>query len=316
MAADAGAAPARLPVFYSAAYVRAAHEFDTTRKAAWVADSLAERPINGVELLEPRPLDEAELGAVHDPAYVAAVRTGTPRSLAESNGLPWDAGLWEAVCASSGGAVAAALAALRSGGVAGSLSSGLHHAKRGHGDGFCTFNGLALAALAALAAGASRVLVLDLDAHCGGGTRELLGGDPRVRIVDLAVDSFDCYTPGRGDTLDLVGRAEAYLPTLSRRLRELDSEAFALVLYNAGMDPFERCEIGGLRGMTGGLLAERERTVFRWCRQRGLPVAFVLAGGYTNRGFPEHALVRLHRATIAAAADTDGDQEDPAFRLR
>jgi acetoin utilization deacetylase AcuC-like enzyme len=309
MAADAGAAPARLPVFYSAAYVRAAHEFDTTRKAAWVADSLVERPICGVELLEPRPLDEAELAAAHDPAYVAAVRTGTPRSLAESNGLHWDAGLWEAVCASNGGAVAAALAALHSGGVAGSLSSGLHHAKRGRGDGFCTFNGLALAALAALAASASRVLVLDLDAHCGGGARELLGGDPRVRIVDLAVDPFDFYTPGRGDTLDLVGRAEAYLPTLSRRLRELESEAFALVLYNAGMDPFERCEIGGLRGMTGGLLAERERTVFRWCRERRLPVAFVLAGGYTNHGFTKPELVELHRYTLVAA-DADEGQYD------
>ena len=183
-----------------------------------MADSLAERPIGGVELLEPRPLGDAQLAAIHDPAYVAAVRTGTPRSLAESNGLAWDVGLWEAVCASNGGAVAAALAALRSGGVAGSLSSGLHHAKRGHGDGFCTFNGLALAARAALDAGAARILVLDLDAHCGGGTREILGGDPRVRIVNLAVDPFDFYAPSRDDTLDLVGRAEAYLPTLSRRL--------------------------------------------------------------------------------------------------
>jgi transposase len=49
---------ARLRVFYSASYVRAAHEFDTTRKAAWVADSLVERPIRGVELREPKPLDE------------------------------------------------------------------------------------------------------------------------------------------------------------------------------------------------------------------------------------------------------------------
>ena len=75
------------------------------------------------------------------------------------------------VCASNGGAVAAARAA-RAGGVAGSLSSGLHHAGRDRGAGFCTFNGLVLAARAALSEGAARVLVLDLDAHCGGGTHE------------------------------------------------------------------------------------------------------------------------------------------------
>ncbi|MDP2769724.1 MAG: amidohydrolase family protein, partial [Giesbergeria sp.] len=56
------------------------------------------------------------------------------------------------VCASNGGAVAAALAAIAEG-VAGSLSSGLHHAARGRGAGFCTFNGLALGVRAARAAG-------------------------------------------------------------------------------------------------------------------------------------------------------------------
>ena len=73
-------------------------------------------------------------------------------------------------------------------GCAGALASGLHHARRSHGAGFCTFNGLALATIAAIDAGARRVLVLDLDAHCGGGTDELVGRNPKVRILDVAVD--------------------------------------------------------------------------------------------------------------------------------
>jgi acetoin utilization deacetylase AcuC-like enzyme len=63
------------------------------------------------------------------------------------------------------------------------------------GQGFCTFNGLALAARAARSAGAEHILVLDLDAHCGGGTHELLGGDPGVSQLDVAVDRFDRYSP-------------------------------------------------------------------------------------------------------------------------
>ena len=153
---------------------------------------------------------------------------------------------------------------------------------------------------------------LDLDAHCGGGTHELLGGDHRVRILDVAVDPFDFYAPGRDNTLDLVGCAEAYLPTLPRRLGELEGEAFAVLLYNAGMDPFERCQIGGRQGMTAELPAERERTVFRCCRERRLPVAFVVAGGYTNRGFTGPELVALHRYTIAAAAGEDAEEVDRA----
>ena len=63
--------------------------------------------------------------------------------------------------ASNGGAVAAALEAFETKRNAGSLSSGLHHATRALGSGFCTFNGLALAARAVIDAGAKRVLVVD-----------------------------------------------------------------------------------------------------------------------------------------------------------
>lgn len=35
------------------------------------------------------------------------------------------------------------------------------------------------------------------------------------------------------------------------------------------MDPYEGCGIGGLDGITEGVLAQRERIVFAWCRQQG-----------------------------------------------
>ena len=294
---------ASLPVFYGDDYVVAAHSFDTTRKARWVAESLVADPIPGVRLSPNAALSVAELERVHDPAYVAAVRTGEPRALAESNGFAWDAQLWTMVRASNGGAVAAARAALRSG-CAGALASGLHHARRARGAGFCTFNGLALAALAALDAGARRVLVLDLDAHCGGGTDELLGRHPGVRMLDIAVDAFDRYAPSPGNSLDMVAQASDYLPVLRRRLAELEQESFGLVLYNAGMDPHQHCPVGGLAGIDELLLAQRERIVFEWCRRRRLPVAFVLAGGYIGPSLGVEKLVALHRLTLSAAVTT------------
>jgi acetoin utilization deacetylase AcuC-like enzyme len=299
---------ADLPVYYSADYTLAGHDFDTTRKATWVADSLRDRPIEGVRLVEPRPLTADEVAQVHAREYVDAVRTGEPRHLAESQGFGWDPSLWQMVLASNGGAVAAALDALASGGVAGSLSSGLHHAKREHGDGFCTFNGLALAARAAQRAGAKRILVIDLDAHCGGGTHELLAYDPQIEQLDVAVSGFDFYVSQRADwTLDLVGSADDYLPTVHRRLEERSTDGagaagIGLVLYNAGMDPHERSAVGALRGITAAILAERERLVFDWCRSHGLAVAFVLAGGYAYGEAGQSELVDLHRLTIETAA--------------
>ena len=108
--------------------------------------------------VEPDPLTWDQVAQVHDLGYILAVQTGFPRGLAESQGFSWDGGLWPMVLASNGGAVAAGLATLENG-VAGSLSSGLHHARCGSGAGFCTFNGLAIAAREALAAGAGSVLI-------------------------------------------------------------------------------------------------------------------------------------------------------------
>lgn len=296
-------------VFYSPEYVGSAYAFETTRKAKWVADSLSAEPIQGVELVEPRSLTAAELEQVHEPKYVRAVKTGEPRYLAESQGFVWDPGLWPMVLSSNGGAVAAALAALEDGG-AGSLSSGLHHARRASGAGFCTFNGLVLAARAALAAGADSVLILDLDAHCGGGTASLIASEPRIWQTDVAVNMFDLYgrfggpDEARRINFRMVGDSAEYLTAIEQALDETGQSRsrFDLCLYNAGMDPHGDCSTGGLRGITRDILARREEVVFAWCREHAGSTAFVLAGGYAGWALDEDSLVGLHRLTLAAAA--------------
>jgi len=290
-------------LFYSPDYVASGHSFDTTRKARWIADSVAQAPIQGIELHAPAPLTRDDVIAIHDPAYVQAVETGEPRHLAESQGFQWDQALWRAVLSSNGGAVAAARAAMESG-VAGSLSSGLHHARYAAGAGFCTFNGLVIAAKAALAAGARAVLIVDLDAHCGGGTASLIAGEPRIRQIDVSVSSVDQYPSSEQCRLVMVRDGSEYLPCVRRALDQVDhaGDGFDLCLYNAGMDPFGDCAIGGLAGITHEHLAEREQIVFEWCAGRRLPVAFVLAGGYIGSRLDQAGLVALHRLTLSAAA--------------
>jgi acetoin utilization deacetylase AcuC-like enzyme len=288
-------------LYFNDQYVGAGHAFDTTRKAGWIATSLKRTPVPDVELVSPRLLQRRDLLDVHNEAYVDAVESGLPESLASSQGFAWDPGLWASVCASNGGVVEAALVAMEDG-VAGSLSSGLHHARRDRGAGFCTFNALVLAALASLAKGARRVLILDLDAHCGGGTHELTASDDRIVHLDVSVSSYDSYHPdGDGNQLLIVSRAAEYLTAVEAALATT-TDGVDLVLYNAGMDPFEGCDIGGLSGVTYALLAQREALVFGWARVHRLPLAFVLAGGYTGAALDRDALVALHRLTIEASA--------------
>lgn len=295
-----------MKLFFSDEYVAAGHKFDTTRKSRWIADSLTAAPITGVEVISPRPLTRKEIVSVHSPEYVRAVETGQPPSLAASQGFGWDPGLWRAVCASTGGAVAAALAAIQ-GGAAGSLSSGLHHARREHGAGFCTFNGLVLAARAALDQGAGAVLVLDLDAHCGGGTNELVLDERRIVHRDVSVSRFDSYpVDGSRRWLQVVGSASDYLDAVEAALGSVP-QGMDLVIYNAGMDPFEGCDIGGLHGITQEILAGREEIIFQWARAARIPIAFVLAGGYTGSSLSRDQLIDLHRLTINEAARLSGD---------
>ena len=147
------------------------------------------------------------------------------------------------------------------------------------------------------------MLILDLDAHCGGGTASLIKGELRLWQIDVSVSSFDHYASSDRVTLDMVGDSADYLPTVRRRLEEADRQglSFDLCLYNAGMDPFEDCSTGGLDGITRPVLSERERLVFGWCSHRKLPVAFVLAGGYLGPHLDEQGLVDLHRLTLAQA---------------
>ena len=292
-------------LYYSPSYVAAEHAFDTTRKAKWIADSLDDDPIEKIRLPEPTPLSEEQICRVHAEDYVRAVKTGSQRHLAESSGLPWDDGIWEMVRASNGGIAAAATDALKNR-IAGSLSSGLHHARRNRGAGLCTFNGLALAAQEALAAGAHHVLILDLDAHCGGGTASLVADNQRIWQLDISTTRYDCYSESERVRLRLIDSASDYLPSLERELAALAYPVprFDLCLYNAGVDVFEGCDCGGLPGITEEVLAKRDRIVFEWCRSNGTMVAFVLAGGYVGARLSQSKLVGLHRGTFNAALES------------
>lgn len=293
----------KLKVYYSRQYSAAAEQFDTMAKSRWIAQSLTTNPISGVQIVAPRALSADEIEIAHDREYIEALQTGAPVELAESQGLDWDPGLWTSVTTSTGGVVAAAKSAMRDG-VAGSLSSGLHHARRDSGSGFCSINGLAIAAKTALRTGASSVAILDVDAHAGGGTASIIDGDAAIMQADVSVSAFDSYTDTENSTHWLIDRPADYLDAVEEALRRLINAPNRpeLLLYNSGMDVYWGCDIGGLLGITRSIIAERERLVFESCARASVPVCFVLAGGYVGEDLPADVLVNLHRETIITAA--------------
>jgi acetoin utilization deacetylase AcuC-like enzyme len=189
-------------------------------------------------------------------------------------------------------------------GRSGSLSSGLHHACRSHGNAYCTFNGLALAALEGLKH-VDKVGILDLDAHFGGGTANILGEDERVALADVSVSRFDRWVPIDEDRhfLAIIENPVDYLNAVRRSFVVL--EGSGLLIYNAGMDAHEKA--GGLKGITTAMIREREALVVRWASQRQIPVLFALAGGYQWGGLTLEAVARLHLETVRAFAEKNLD---------
>ena len=162
----------------------------------------------------------------------------------------------------------------------------------------CYLNGLALVVLAAIEKyGLTDVGILDTDAHWGGGTFQLVGSNPKVRISDVTVSNFDSWQSSESrHHLKMVNDPSVYLDEVKKALTHLEGVDF--LVYNAGMDPFEDCRIGGMRGITREILEERERLVAQWCLDTKTPALFTLAGGYTGTNLDLEGVARLHLSTI------------------
>ncbi|PZS20443.1 MAG: acetoin utilization protein AcuC [Pseudonocardiales bacterium] len=169
--------------------------------------------LDRLELLAPRPADEAQLLTAHTGDYLAAVRAASLDPSFAGYGLGTDddpvfPGMYDASALIAGGSAMAA------GQVwdgrsehAVNIAGGLHHAMPGFASGFCVFNDVVLAIRALLAAGAGKVAYVDIDVHHGDGVQAAFYDDPRVLTISLHQDPRTLF-PGTGHPSEL-GRGAA-----------------------------------------------------------------------------------------------------------
>lgn len=261
----------------------------------------------------PEPVSREDLSRVHAPTYIDAVKTGSPRELAESQKFPWSDALYPSVCLTNGGVLAAAGSALESG-VSAALASGFHHACADHGEGFCTFNGLVVALEALRVKGKIRsAAILDMDLHYGNGTASLAASRPWMRALSIYGNDYwnnrayrdvverrhadgqnhfsvPLVPSGGSDRGGLLDAMECHLHWL------LEDGKPDILLYQAGADPLREDPYSPLQ-LSHADLEARDRMVFEFVKARGIPVAWVLAGGYC----PEiEKVVRVHFNTARA----------------
>ncbi len=258
--------------------------------------------LEDVELREPAAATDEELVLAHARAYVTAVATGALTPAEQRRiGFPWSPGLVERSRRSVGGTLAAARTALREG-VAVNLAGGTHHAFAAHGEGFCVFNDVAVAARVLQRAGVvERVAVLDTDVHQGNGTAAIFADDDSVFTCSLhGADNYPFHKQRSDLDLELPDGAgdEAYLEGCARALAATMERTADVLFFVSGADPFAGDRLGRLR-VSAPALAERDRRVFAAVAERRQPVVVTMAGGYGHR---IDETVDIHFATVAAAA--------------
>jgi acetoin utilization deacetylase AcuC-like enzyme len=247
-----------------------------------------------VELREPPPLERALLRGLHADAYLDAFHHGR-EPLASSQGIRWSPLVRDATYAMLAGQLAAVGAAEREG-LAMNLARGFHHAVFERGSGYCALNGLAFVALRFPR---KKVFVIDCDEHGGNGTEEHAARLPNLFNASMFGTRFGCLGHERSWPFEVRLSRDgptAHLRALAQIEALLDVCAPDLILYQAGADSHE-ADPKSLSGFSAEALAERDRQVFRMARRRGIPLVFVVAGGYQAA----EAIARINASTVRAA---------------
>ncbi len=255
------------------------------------------------EMRVPAPVSDTEILRAHDEVYLSRVVAGSlTRKEMRRIGFPWSQRMVERSRRASGGTLGACLAAMEDG-IAANLAGGTHHAFRDRGEGYCVFNDSAISARAMQEKGlVRRVVILDTDVHQGNGTAAILRGDPSVFTFSIHGAKNYPFHKEEGD-LDVAlpdGTGdEAYLRALEDGVEQaLDASRAELAIYLAGADPFEDDRLGRL-GVTKAGLAERDKVVLEACRERSIPVAITMAGGYARN---VEDTVEIHFQSLRRAA--------------
>jgi acetoin utilization deacetylase AcuC-like enzyme len=293
-----------MKIFFSKDYTARTpgHVFRADKFEAALKLLLREGVVSKKDVVAPVAPSKADLLPVHSQAWARKNLEFkfTPQDSVRAE-LAITRGVVRAHLMNVGGTIEAARLALETG-VGVNCGGGSHHAFRGHGEGFCLLNDIAVAVNALFREKRiERAMVIDLDAHQGNGTAAIFKGDKRVFTFSMhgaeiypekkEKSSLDIeLRPGAGDAV--------YLALLKRELPPaLDRFRPDLAVYVAGADVYKGDLLGGL-GLTMAGIRKRDAFVFDNCRRRLVAVALTLGGGYALR--PGNT-AKIHANTIKAA---------------
>lgn len=205
------------------------------------------------------------------------------------------------------------------------LGGGGHHGHFSFGHGFCVVNDIVIA-IRKLQADyeVKTAWVIDLDAHKGDGTAALTKSDDSITTLsihmaagwplDLPKTDADgklhpSFIESDYDIPIAAGEEGEYLPRLESSLAALGSRGRPDVAYViGGVDPYEHDGLPSTQvlRLTLEQLVARDKMTFDFLRERDIPQAWLMAGGYGERAW-EPYVPSIEYAAVRCASPWVGE---------
>lgn len=291
--------PSKVPVIYSSSYdiaflgMEKLHPFDSSKWRRICGFLISDGALDKKCIVQPREASKDDLLVIHSESYLNSLKNSAnvariievppvallPNCLVEQKVLsPFRNQV--------GGTILAPKLAKEQGWAI-NVGGGFHHCSGGKGGGFCVYADISLCVLYAFVwLNISRVMIIDLDAHQGNGHELDFADDRRVYILDMynpGIYPFDYEARRYIDQKVEVASGTTtneYLKKLDEALKVAGSKFDPeLVVYNAGTDILDGDPLGRLKVSPDGI-ANRDEKVFRFARERNIPIVMLTSGGY------------------------------------
>jgi acetoin utilization deacetylase AcuC-like enzyme len=243
---------------------------ETPGRLRAIRKKLRDAPVAGTELRAPRPATREELLRVHTAGHLEALAAVSGRRANLDPDTPVSSRSVEVAWLAAGASADLSVELMRAGGNGFALVRPPgHHAEADRAMGFCLLNNVAIAAAAAIDAGALRVLIVDWDVHHGNGTQSIFAGQRNALYLSIHQSPFYPGTgaiqevgagEGRGFTVNCplaAGQTDADYGVIFSELVAPIAAAYRpdLVLVSAGFDAHRNDPLGQMRLTERGFAA-------------------------------------------------------------
>ena len=279
------------------------HKFTATKFSDLYNELKKTDIYHNAKILKPTKANVEDLSICHDLDYVLKIKNG---NLSDKEirrlGFNWSETLSNRSFLAVNGTLLTCKEAIKNG-IANHLAGGTHHSHKDFGSGYCVFNDTCYASMHLLKEKlVKKILIFDTDVHQGDGTASILQNNSDIFTCSIHCKNNFPFRKSKSDLdveLNDNLNDHEYLIILKKTLDQcLKVFKPELVIFDTGVDIHELDELGNLNITTNGLL-ERDIIVLNYFKNKAIPVATVIGGGYSKNRFE---LARRHSLIFKASS--------------